>query len=307
MATSDLCEVIKRYASGSSYEGYGKIDAATERRICTAVLSLLKDKSNDVQAVAVKTLGVLLTTVQEEQVLEIADSLTDQVLDREKGELRDVYAIGLRTLCKTVPSVMGDRVSQRLVGRLLEGMSSDDEIILACLDILTDLLSRFGATAASLTRQHEPILQKSLQQLNAESQMIRKRAGNAIGCLSGVLSDTLLVRMVESLLSQIEMATSQNGDTRALIRTMCTVSGVVGHRLGQTQIDRILPIFLSFCEPDQAFTGDDDDGDDRMEDDDHEASCTNQVLQYVDNFISETLHTSRGDLHHQHRAISING
>jgi cullin-associated NEDD8-dissociated protein 1 len=275
MATSDLCEVIKRFAShsstgggssgnSSSYEGYGhKLDATTERRICAAVLSLLKDKSNDVQAVAVKTLGVLLTTVQEEQVLEIADSLTDQVLDLQKSELRDVYAIGLRTLCKTVPAPMGDHVSQRLVSRLLEGMapstSGNDEIILACLDILTDLLSRFGATAASLTRQHEPILQMCLSQLTATSHLIRKRAGNAIGCLSGVLSDTLLVRMVESLLSQIEMATSQKGDTRALIRTMCTVSGVVGHRLGQLQIDRILPIFLSFCQPNEALTGDDDD------------------------------------------------
>mmetsp|Transcript_15391 Transcript_15391/g.23598 ORF Transcript_15391/g.23598 Transcript_15391/m.23598 type:complete len:1350 (+) Transcript_15391:140-4189(+) len=286
MATSDLCEVIKRYSSSgsshhqqqqSSYEGYGKVDAATERRICTAVLSLLKDKSNDVQAVAVKTLGVLLTTVQEEQVLEIAESLTDQVLDSSKSELRDVYAIGLRTLCKTVPAPMGDRVSQRLVIRLLEGMSSTDEnISLASLDILTDLISRFGATAASLTRQHEPILNKSLQQLNSTSHLIRKRAGNAIGCLSGVLSDTLLVRMVESLLSQIE----RGADTRALMRTMCTVAGVVGHRLGKTQIDRILPIFLSFCKTDDALTGDDED--DRMiddEDDQEAMSRQNEVRE----------------------------
>ena len=64
MATSDLCEVLKRTAG----EGGRGLDAATERRICTAVLRLLHDKSNDVQALAVKTLGVLLTTVQEEQV-----------------------------------------------------------------------------------------------------------------------------------------------------------------------------------------------------------------------------------------------
>jgi len=209
--------------------------------------------------------------------LEIAESLTDQVLDSSKSELRDVYAIGLRTLCKTVPAPMGDRVSQRLVIRLLEGMSSTDEnISLACLDILTDLISRFGATAASLTRQHEPILNKSLQQLNSNSHLIRKRAGNAIGCLSGVLSDALLVRMVESLLSQIE----RGADTRALMRTMCTVAGVVGHRLGKTQIDRILPIFLSFCKTDDALTGDDED--DRMiddEDDQEAMSRQNEVRE----------------------------
>ena len=125
MATSDLCEVLKRHASRdgtSNTSSSPNLDPSTERRICTAVLRLLHDKSNDVQAIAVKTLGVLLTTVQEEQVLEIADSLADQVLDATKSDLRDVYAIGLRTLVQTIPSTMGDATSGRLVGRLLEGI-----------------------------------------------------------------------------------------------------------------------------------------------------------------------------------------
>lgn len=262
MATSDLCEVLKRHSSGDSLPVLS--DSSTERRICTAVLRLLHDKSNDVQAIAVKTLGVLLTTVKEEQVLEIADSLTDQVLDASKSELRDVYAIGLRTLVKTIPPSMGDLTSQRLVGRLLDGIrtSQNEEIVLACLDILTDLLGRFGASAVSVTRQHEPILQMCLQQLVGPSLVVRKRAGNTIGCLSVVLSDALLGSMVERLLSQIDAAAGNPDDTRALIRTMCTVSGAVGHRLQQPQIDRILPIFLKFTNPENAITGDDDFEDD---------------------------------------------
>ena len=47
-------------------------------------------------------------------------------------------------------------------------------------------------------------------------------------------------------------------DTRALIRTVCTVSGAVGHRLVQDQIDRIIPIFLTFCDSGDAHAGDDD-------------------------------------------------
>ncbi|KAG7369602.1 TATA binding TBP-interacting protein [Nitzschia inconspicua] len=298
MATSDLCEVLKRRASGDISSSTGSnvaFDSSTQRRICTAVLRLLHDKSNDVQAIAVKTLGVLLTTVQQELVLEIADSLADQVLDASKSELRDVYAIGLRTLVKTIPPAMGDQTSSRLVGRLLDGIrtsssastsatvaadasststTNPDEIVLSCLDVLTDLLGRFGATAVSVTRQHEPILQICLQLLSGQSSaVVRKRAGNTIGCLSVVLSDALLVSMVERLLTQIEsMASSSTdggnkkgsatqGDTRALIRTMCTVSGAVGHRLQQPQIDRIIPIFLRFTKPEDAITGDDDDVD----------------------------------------------
>ena len=299
MATSDLCEVLKRHSGsgGTAAEAGGSfLDSNTERQICTAVLRLLHDKSNDVQAIAVKTLGVLLTTVQQEQVLEIADSLADQVLDASKSELRDVYTIGLRTLVKTIPSSAGNNVAHRLVGRLLDGIrtSNNEEIVLCCLDVLTDLLGRFGGTAVAVTRQHEAILQMCLTQLSRSSSsggaastaattspVVRKRTGNTLAGLSVVLSDALLHRMVESLLTHIDrsaglgkqgrrrLAEKKTGagdittvdDTRALIRTMCAVSGAVGHRLGQEQIDRIIPIFLRFTEPADAVTGDDDDED----------------------------------------------
>ncbi|GKY96499.1 hypothetical protein MPSEU_000609500 [Mayamaea pseudoterrestris] len=298
MATSDLCEVLKRHqqqygsnpGADADNAAMATLDTSTERSICKAVLNLLHDKSHDVQAVAVKTLSVLLITVQEELVLEIEDSLTDQVLDASKTELRDVYAIGLRTLVKTVPASMGNKVAEKLVSRILERgvKSEDEEIILACFDILTDLLQRFGGSAASVVKQHEPILQTCLKQLSESPYPVaRKRAGTTMACLSVVLSDALLMRMVESLLSQIDMAqgvgkvgrrktrsahsaagtmpSQKNADTRALIRTMCAVSGQVGHRLGQQQIDRILPIFLRFTDPEDAVTGDDDDEDQDMD------------------------------------------
>ena len=285
MATSDLCEVLKRHQAEMSG---ASMDTSQERQICTAVLRLLHDKSHDVQAIAVKTLGVLLTTVQQEQVLEIADSLADQVLDASKSQLRDVYAIGLRTLVKTIPARMGDAVSQRLVGRLLNGIrtssssnnnntNNDDdaeEILLACLDCLTDILTRFGATALAVARQHEPILQMCLDQLTQPSAVVRKRAGTVLGCLSVVLTDHLLQRMVEALLELVSSTSSKGADqhdTRALIRTMCTVAGAVGHRLQQAQMDRILPIFLQFTQPANAVTGDDDDhGEDDDDHDEHE-------------------------------------
>ena len=222
MATSDLCELLKRPMQGANSTGDGTrsgataarsssthtqhkklFDATTERKICTAVLRLLHDKSNDVQAVAVKTLGVLLQTVPQELVLDIADSLTDQVLDSGKSKLRDVYSIGLRTLVQTIPTSMGDATSKKLIGRLLEGIRTSvsssssttsamddatqeeetetvriakkneqqqqEEIVLSCLDVLTDLLGRFGATSVSVTRQHEPVLQICLQLIVSSS------------------------------------------------------------------------------------------------------------------------------------------
>lgn len=302
MAISDLCEVLKRNAahansennnaSASSSPPTPQIDSQTERRICSAVLSLLDDSSNDVQTVAVKTLGVLLLTVQEEQVNEIADRLCGLCLDPSKSALRDVYAIGLKTLVETVPEAMGNVVSHRLIARLVDGIhtnsntspssspsSCDDknseEIVLACLNVLTDLLTRFGSTSNSIKMQHEPLLNVTLSQLASPRPIVRKRAGTTIGVLATVISDTLLHRLVERLLDQIDQASGlgksgkkrarnahkndgskslassdlRSADTRSLIRTMCTVSGTVGHRLNQGHIDRIVPIFLRFCDP----------------------------------------------------------
>eukprot|EP00574_Skeletonema_japonicum_P010659 CAMPEP_0201716250 /NCGR_PEP_ID=MMETSP0593-20130828/2261_1 /ASSEMBLY_ACC=CAM_ASM_000672 /TAXON_ID=267983 /ORGANISM="Skeletonema japonicum, Strain CCMP2506" /LENGTH=1369 /DNA_ID=CAMNT_0048206003 /DNA_START=50 /DNA_END=4159 /DNA_ORIENTATION=- len=320
MAISDLCEALKRNAAHANSENNNntaaasssttQIDSQTERRICSAVLSLLDDSSNDVQTVAVKTLGVLLMTVQEEQVNEIADRICGLMLDPTKSALRDVYAIGLKTLVETVPDEMGNAVCHRLSSRLVDGIhtnsntspnsspsSGDDknseEIVLACLNVLTDLLTRFGSTSNSIKMQHEPLLNVTLSQLASPRPIVRKRAGTTIGVLATVISDTLLHRLVERLLDQIDQASGlgksgkkrakiahktdqskslassdlRSADTRSLIRTMCTVSGTVGHRLNQGHIDRIVPIFLRFCDPADA-DDEDYDSDEPMDSDD---------------------------------------
>lgn len=345
MATSDLCDALKKHAQALSAikdadtsmsdepstststnidSSIQMIDMASEQKICNAVLRLVDDSSNDVQAIAVKTLGVLVTTVHEDQVVGIAQKLGALVLDESKSALRDVYAIGLRTLVKTVPINTGDIVSSKISAELMDGirirakdikdMSAAstkeerdkskvaEEITLACLEILTDLLTRFGSLPV-ISRQHETLLEVILAQLASDSHLIRKRAGNTIGCLAIVVSDDLLYRLVEFLLSQIDRAeavgksgkrksrrlnTSSDDnahgnkpkDTRALIRTMCTVAGYVGHRLGQEQIDRLVPIFLRFVDPRDAVSGDDlyddnsDTNDDMMEDNEVEDEAT---------------------------------
>lgn len=322
MAISDLCEALKRNASRATsdetqQQQHVVIDPQTERRICSAVLGLLDDKSNDVQTVAVKALGVLLITVQEEQVTEIANRLTSLVLDKEKSDLRDVYAIGLKTLVETVPIQMGSMVADRLIHRLIEGIHKNstaiesssslsnveeknkldknlEEIVLACLNVLTDVLVRFGSGNSSITSQHEALLNVTLAQLASSRPNIRKRAGSTIGVLATVISDTLLHRLVDRVLEQIdraeglgksgkkrarkagavtkkaktgELSDLGEADTRSLIRTICTVSGMVGHRLNQNHVDRIVPIFLRFTDPEDAKTGDDEeDSDEEMED-----------------------------------------
>jgi len=158
------------------------------------------------------------------------------------------------------------------------------------------LLTRFGSgNHSSITNMHDELLNVTLGQLASSRPNIRKRAGSTIGVLATVISDTLLHRLVDRVLEQIdraeglgksgkkrarnaatmskkgdskgELSDLRDADTRSLIRTICTVSGMVGHRLNQGHIDGIVPIFLRFCDPDDALTGDDEDGsDEEMED-----------------------------------------
>jgi cullin-associated NEDD8-dissociated protein 1 len=274
----------------------------------------------------------------------IAQRLSSLILDPTKNDLRDVYTIGLKTLIQTVPMAMGDVVSQQLAEGLMDGIRMDfsgdlssfggglsqrddkgggggggavQDIVIKCLELLTELTTRFGALSF-MTRQHLVMLQVVMRQLGSESELVQKRAGQTIGCLAVVISDTLLGRLVESLWMQIEQESSSGGgggtmsmdegmkmegdwqqnkeqeetyrkwkarkideqgvastglmvadgsgsngrrdrfkNARALIRTMCTIAGLVGHRLGQEQIDRLVPIFLKFCNPVNALAGDD--------------------------------------------------
>jgi len=243
MATSDLCEVLKRNApvaldisshqqtaNPSGYQPNDQIqtsqviDSRTENNICDAVLKLLGDPSNDVQTVAVKTLVVLFTSVHEEQILKITSTLGALILDDTKQDLRDVYSDGLRKLCKTVPLTMGDNVAIHLASGLIDGirknstlvgipspMESKDQaktaedITVSCLEVMTDMLARFGGLP-KITQQHEKLVQMVLTQLSSESHLVRKRACNVIGCLSTVISDQLLYKLVESLLYRIDSA-----------------------------------------------------------------------------------------------------
>lgn len=241
MATNDICNEISKEI---------KIDEATERRICAAVLKQLDDKSNDVQSVAVKCLAILLKKVQHAQVAEICEKLSSLLLDG-KDALRDIYSIGLKTLIADVPDEMGSLISERLSGRLLNGISrtGSEEVKKECLDNLSDLLRRFGHL---IEREHDDIMNVVLRQLENDQQILRKRAAVCLGSLSVVSSDVLLNRLVESILKQISAIETSNRRVvasdrlRIFIQTIGTISKAVGQRLTK-HLDQLFPLFLRMC------------------------------------------------------------
>jgi hypothetical protein len=212
-------------------------------RVCAAVLKQLDDKSNDVQSIAVKCLGILVTKVQVAQVADICAKLCDLILNG-KQELRDIYSIGLKTIVADVSQTTGAAIATGVCTRLLSGLGKDRDAAVKTetLDILTDLLRRFGYDVAT---EHATIMELLMVQLTDESALVRKRATACVGSLGVMASDVLVSRLVEHLIKGIQRSTD-SANVRTLIQTIGMLSRTAGHRLGQ-HLDAVIRILVQFC------------------------------------------------------------
>ncbi|KAL4175302.1 hypothetical protein KRP22_000270 [Phytophthora ramorum] len=234
MATSDLCSELNKDVELGPY---------LEPKVCAAVLKQLDDKSNDVQSIAVKCLGVLVTKVQVAQVADICAKLCDLILNG-KPELRDIYSIGLKTIVADVSQTTGASVATSICTRLFTGLGKDKDAAVKTetLDILTDLLRRFGYDVAT---EHATIMELLMVQLTDESPLVRKRATACVGSLGVMASDVLVSRLVEHLIKGIQGSTD-SANVRTLIQTIGMLSRTAGHRLGR-HLDAVIQILVQFC------------------------------------------------------------
>lgn len=239
MAINDLTQELSKDV---------RLDGSLEKRICDAVLDRLqRDTCNDVQALSVKCLSVLVTRIQETHVIDVATKLSEHIL-KGKAELRDIYSIGLKTLISDLPVSTGDRIATVISGGIVAGLSSPDAAIVSeCLDITTELLNRFGA---KMERDHTPLLKAVLKQLSCSQPLVRKRGAVCLGALAVHVSDRLLQGLVEELLRGIQ-APAAGQDVHALIQSVGTVGRKVGFRLGR-HLPAIVPLFLSFINQDMS-------------------------------------------------------
>lgn len=77
-----------------------------------------------------------------------------------------------------------------------------NDVVMDALDILTDVLSRFGNTVAA---EHARLKDVSLSYLADGTAQLRKRAMHCLAALSVHLSDALLAAAIEHLLEQLQV------------------------------------------------------------------------------------------------------
>ena len=126
------------------------------------------------------SLGPLVTKVKEYQVEAIVDSLCHNMVG-DKEQLRDISSIGLKTVIQELPLTSQSLVAsvcRSMVGRLGAAVAQQQDVSvqLEALDILGDLLQRFGGC---LLPYHANLLEALLPQLNSPRMAVRKRYINA--------------------------------------------------------------------------------------------------------------------------------
>uniref|UniRef100_A0A8K9X4K2 Cullin associated and neddylation dissociated 1 n=1 Tax=Oncorhynchus mykiss TaxID=8022 RepID=A0A8K9X4K2_ONCMY len=212
MATNDLMSELQKDSI--------KLDDDSERKVVKMILKLLEDKNGEVQNLAVKCLGPLVSKVKEYQVETIVDTLCTNML-ADKEQLRDISSIGLKTVIGELPPV---------------GVCSPlSDCWCVCSPLQGGLLVNF----------HPSILSCLLPQLTSPRLAVRKRTIIALGHLVMSCGNLVFVDLIEHLLSELSRNDSMS-TTRTYIQCIAAISRQAGHRIGE-YLEKIIPLVVKFC------------------------------------------------------------
>ncbi|KAI7858974.1 armadillo-type protein [Circinella umbellata] len=238
MALNDLMNELQK-------EGGINMDEAIEAKVIRAVLNLMEDKNSEVQNLAVKCLGPLVKRIRIEHTLEIIDRLSNCAVQKDNEILRGITSMGLKTVITEIDPIMGPKICERIIPKLLEMSRSDSyEMQMDALDILAEVLSRFGSqiTVSQQTRIQETLLPL----LDHGRAAVRKRTTVAIGYSVVHLTDNMYTSLINFLLDRL-----QNTKNSEKLRTLVQCAGVLSRystkRLGG-YLPTLLPIIVNHAQ-----------------------------------------------------------
>ncbi|PSS19007.1 Cullin-associated NEDD8-dissociated protein [Actinidia chinensis var. chinensis] len=237
MATSDLLNELNK-------EGF-KPDADLEMKLSNIVLQQLDDAAGDVSGLAVKCLAPLVKKVHEQQVVEMTNKLCDKLLNG-KEQHRDVASIALKTIISEVPTSSVAQSVLSISPQLIKGITDpgmNTDIKCVCLDILSDVLHKYGNLMAS---DHGMILSALLPQLSSNHASVRKKTISCIASLASSLSDDLLAKATFEVVQLLKNRGAKTEMTRTNIQMIGALSRAVGYRFGPHLGDTV-PILLNYC------------------------------------------------------------
>ncbi|VAI12987.1 unnamed protein product [Triticum turgidum subsp. durum] len=237
MATSDLLSELNK-------ESF-KADQDLESKLTNIVLQQLEDASGDVSGLAVKCLAPLVKKVSKDRVVEMTDKLCDKLLNG-KEQHRDIASIALKTIIVEVTTAsLSEKILVSLSPQLISGVTSGKsaEIKCECLDILGDVLHRFGNV---ITKDHAFMLTALLTQLSSTQASVRKKSVTCIASPAPCLSDDLLAKATSEVVQLLKNKRAKSEITRTNIQMIGALSRSVGYRFGP-HLAEAVPLLISYC------------------------------------------------------------
>ncbi|KAI4988162.1 hypothetical protein ZWY2020_029792, partial [Hordeum vulgare] len=237
MATSDLLSELNK-------ESF-KADQDLESKLTNIVLQQLEDASGDVSGLAVKCLAPLVKKASEDRVVEMTDKLCDKLLNG-KEQHRDIASIALKTIIVEVTTAsLSEKILVSLAPQLINGVTNGKsaEIKCECLDILGDVLHRFGNV---ITKDHAFMLTALLTQLSSTQASVRKKSVSCIASLAPCLSDDLLAKATSEVVQLLKNKRAKSDITRTNIQMIGALSRSVGYRFGP-HLAEAVPLLISYC------------------------------------------------------------
>jgi len=160
-----------------------------EKRICSAFISHLDDKSLDVQGNAVKCIQKISQRIKERNLIMIVEKMAERVVEGEK-ETRDIYSLAIRSIISEINDEYAIGMIKIVYAKLIKGMNTTDEVREECLDILAEIFKRFGSLLLkNQTLVNKDELMKVIpEQLSRDKLSLRKKATNCLGAFAVILT-----------------------------------------------------------------------------------------------------------------------
>ncbi|XGW05535.1 hypothetical protein V3C99_016131, partial [Haemonchus contortus] len=225
-----------------------RLDDDSEKKVVRMLIRLLDDNNGEVQNLAVKCLGTVTQRVKEAQAETLVDALCSMMVAGSES-LRDVSSIALKTVVGHLPvanTVFVTNLMKRLVPKLnaaLEQTKPNDSVRLEVVDVIGDVLTRFGSLIAPVHRETQKIL---LDQLLLERPALKKKSTLALSAMMAVCSTDLFKDTMDVFVERLSDAKGTHS-VRTYVVALTCVAKSNGPRFAE-YIPRVVPKIIEQVE-----------------------------------------------------------
>eukprot|EP00126_Sphaerothecum_destruens_P008187 Sdes_comp20118_c0_seq1m13154 len=219
-------------------------------KITAMVLKLLADPNGEVQNLAMRCIGPLSKKCPENVVLEVVNELC-QNISSANDALRDISVACLKSLFETTPksakiaSTLCATVSHRIL-RILKD-SSSEVVFLESLDILAEVLHKFGNIRDESKETTLPLIQNQLMAILSHSRLaVRKRAILALGHLAACGTEPLILSIISEILQKLDILDNLV-DARVYISCLSVLTRSVPTFIGEN-MDKVFTLVIKWSQ-----------------------------------------------------------